>query len=110
MPAGGRLTIETAPATVALENDERRHHLPPGEYVRLSVTDTGAGMDEATQAHLFEPFFTTKEVGKGTGQGLALAHAAIVKRHGGKLWFESETGKGTTFIIQLPLTALEEKR
>jgi signal transduction histidine kinase len=52
---------------------------------------------------VFEPFFTTKPVGKGTGQGLALAHTAIVRRHAGKLWFDSELGKGTTFYIRLPL-------
>jgi len=67
------------------------------------VADTGAGIPEEIRSRVFEPFFTTKEVGKGTGQGLALAHAAIVKRHQGQLWFESELGQGTTFFIRLPL-------
>src|SRR5580704_3624209 len=76
-----------------------------GEWARIAVADTGAGIPVEIRARVFEPFFTTKEVGKGTGQGLALAHAAIVKRHQGQLWFESELGKGTTFFIRLPLGA-----
>jgi PAS domain-containing protein len=55
---------------------------------------------------VFDPFFTTKEVGKGTGQGLMLAHTVIVKKHGGKIWFDSEIGKGTTFYVRLPLSAV----
>jgi PAS domain S-box-containing protein len=74
-----------------------------GEWARIAVADTGAGIPEEIRSRVFEPFFTTKEVGKGTGQGLALAHAAIVKRHQGQLWFESELGQGTTFFIRLPL-------
>jgi PAS domain S-box-containing protein len=76
-----------------------------GEWARIAVTDTGAGIPVEIRSRVFEPFFTTKEVGKGTGQGLALAHAAIVKRHQGQLWFESELGTGTTFFIRLPLEA-----
>jgi two-component system NtrC family sensor kinase len=76
-----------------------------GEWVRISVADTGGGIPVEIRSRIFEPFFTTKEVGKGTGQGLALAHAAIVNRHQGQLWFESEMGIGTTFIIRLPLAA-----
>jgi signal transduction histidine kinase len=71
--------------------------------VVISIRDTGAGIPPEIQSRIFEPFFTTKGVGKGTGQGLALAHTTIVKKHGGRLWFESEVGKGTTFFIQLPL-------
>jgi PAS domain S-box-containing protein len=74
-----------------------------GEWARIAVTDTGAGIPSEIQSRVFEPFFTTKEVGKGTGQGLALAHAVIVNRHQGQLWFESEAGRGTTFFVRLPL-------
>ena len=74
-----------------------------GEWARISVTDTGAGIPTEIQSRVFEPFFTTKEVGKGTGQGLALAHATIVNRHQGQLWFESTAGQGTTFFVRLPL-------
>lgn len=75
-----------------------------GDWAEVRIQDTGAGVPENIRARIFEPFFTTKEVGKGTGQGLALAHAVIVKKHGGKIWFESETGKGTTFFLRLPLS------
>ena len=74
-----------------------------GEDVEISVTDTGNGIPEAIRNRVFEPFFTTKEVGKGTGQGLALAYTVVVKKHGGKIWFESEVGTGTTFFITLPV-------
>jgi len=73
-----------------------------GECAEISISDTGAGIPEAARSRIFEPFFTTKPVGKGTGQGLALAHTAIVRRHGGKIWFDSELGKGTTFYIRIP--------
>ena len=73
-----------------------------GECVELSVTDTGSGIPEAIRGRVFDPFFTTKEVGKGTGQGLALAYAVVVKKHGGKIWFETQVGQGTTFFITLP--------
>ena len=75
------------------------------EGVELSITDTGAGIPGEVQSRIFEPFFTTKPVGKGTGQGLALARNTIVKRHGGKIWFETTPGKGTTFFIYLPFSA-----
>ena len=73
------------------------------DWVEISISDTGAGIPEAVRSRVFEPFFTTKPVGKGTGQGLALAHTAIVRRHAGKIWFDSEVGKGTTFYIRMPL-------
>ena len=75
-----------------------------GEDAEISVTDTGNGIPEAIRNRVFEPFFTTKEVGKGTGQGLALAYTVVVKKHAGKIWFETEVGKGTTFFITLPVT------
>lgn len=73
------------------------------DWAEISICDNGAGIPEAVRSRVFEPFFTTKPVGKGTGQGLALAHTAIVRRHAGKLWFDSALGKGTTFYIRLPL-------
>jgi two-component system NtrC family sensor kinase len=72
-------------------------------YVRISVSDNGCGIPEKIRSRIFEPFFTTKPVGKGSGQGLAIAHAIVVKKHGGQITFESEVGKGTTFHIILPL-------
>jgi PAS domain S-box-containing protein len=73
------------------------------DSAEISVADTGTGIPEAIRSRIFEPFFTTKPVGKGTGQGLSLVHATIVKRLKGQLWFDSEVGRGTTFFIRLPL-------
>lgn len=72
-------------------------------HVEVRVTDTGTGIPEAVRPKIFEPFFTTKEVGKGTGQGLSIVYANIVKKHGGTVWFETETGKGTSFFLRLPM-------
>jgi len=74
-----------------------------GEFALISIADTGGGIPEAIRERIFEPFFTTKEVGKGTGQGLAIARSIIVEKHGGKLTFETEMGVGTTFTVHLPL-------
>jgi len=76
-----------------------------GDAVEISISDTGTGIPEAARNKIFDPFFTTKEVGKGTGQGLSIAHSVIVKNHGGTLRFETEIGKGTTFFVRLPVDA-----
>ena len=74
-----------------------------GDSVEICISDTGAGIPEKIQSRVFDPFFTTKEVGKGTGQGLAISRSVIVDKHGGSIMFESESGKGTSFIIHLPV-------
>ncbi len=78
-----------------------------GGSVMIRISDTGSGIPEAIRNRIFDPFFTTKDVGKGTGQGLSIAHSVIVEKHGGNIYFETEEGKGTTFIIQLPLDEQE---
>ncbi|MGB6720484.1 MAG: PAS domain S-box protein [Terracidiphilus sp.] len=79
-----------------------------GECVEITVADTGTGIPEHARGKVFDPFFTTKEVGKGTGQGLSLAHAVVVKKHGGSISFDSEVGIGTTFFVRLPLSVPAE--
>lgn len=76
-----------------------------GEWVEVRISDTGTGIPEAVRQRIFDPFFTTKKVGQGTGQGLAIAHSVVVRKHGGTIGFETETGRGTTFVIRLPLGA-----
>jgi len=102
MPGGGRLMVDIA----EVEMDETAAALHAegraGRYARLSVSDTGTGIDEKTRAKLFEPFFTTKEQGKGTGLGLSIVYG-IVKQSGGHITVVSEVGHGTSFLIYLPL-------
>jgi PAS domain S-box-containing protein len=91
---------------VALGGNKGKIHiktLKEGDLARIDISDTWSGIPEAIRQRIFEPFFTTKEVGKGTGQGLAIAHSIVVTKHLGSLTFESEVGKGTTFTIRLPI-------
>jgi len=78
-----------------------------GEWVEIRIADTGPGISEEIRCKIFDPFFTTQEVGKGTGQGLAIAHAVVVEKHGGAMTVETGMGKGTTFLISLPLNSKE---
>jgi CheY-like chemotaxis protein len=106
MLEGGRLIFETA--NVTLDKDYCKNHLgsTPGEYVLMSVSDTGHGMDKETLKHIFEPFYTTKETGKGTGLGLAMVYG-IVKNHGGYITCSSKTCQNTTFKIYFPVLKAE---
>ena len=101
MPEGGKLTIEVAQVELSADLVKAVDGAKPGPYVRITVSDTGAGIDEATRSRIFEPFFTTKEVGKGTGLGLSISYG-IAKRHGGFISVASENGCGTTFSVYLP--------
>ena len=107
MPQGGKLMIETRNVSVE-EDGERRTSIVPGDYVLLSVSDTGVGMDDETQAHVFEPFFTTKARGKGTGLGLATVYG-VVKQSDGYISVYSEPGVGSSFKIYLPRVQPEPK-
>jgi CheY-like chemotaxis protein len=101
MPTGGRLLLRTTPLQVTFAEPAPNADVPAGSYVLLTVTDTGIGMDAATQARVFEPFFSTK--GEGTGLGLSTAYG-IVRQSGGHIFVNSAPGQGATFSIYLPVT------
>jgi PAS domain S-box-containing protein len=101
MLQGGVLTIETRNFTTSKQFLEEHPDVPPGDYVLLSVTDTGTGISKAVQKQIFEPFFTTKERGKGTGLGLSTVFG-IVNQSGGHVWVDSEPGHGASFTVCLP--------
>jgi two-component system cell cycle sensor histidine kinase/response regulator CckA len=101
MPGGGNLFLQTDNVTLEEHDYDKPYAIGPGKYVRISVSDTGLGMDKATRERIFEPFFTTKAVGRGTGLGLASAYG-IIKNHGGIINVYSEKGHGATFKIYLP--------
>ena len=75
-----------------------------GDWVEIDIADTGTGIPETIREKVFDPFFTTKQVGRGTGQGLAIARAIVVQRHGGTIDFDTEVGRGTTFKIRIPIS------
>jgi len=108
MPDGGKLIIETA--NVTLDTDYCKTHLiaRPGDYVQITVSDTGQGMEKETLEHIFEPFYTTKDQGQGTGLGLAMVYG-IVEQHKGHITCYSEQGVGTTFKILIPAIETEEE-
>jgi PAS domain S-box-containing protein len=109
MPEGGKMTIETS--NVCLDAEYSRTHLDiePGEYVLMTISDTGGGMDRETVNHIFDPFFTTKEQGKGTGLGLATVYG-IVKKHEGHILCYSHPGQGTEFKVYWPISDVPDRR
>ena len=105
MPAGGDLYIQTE-NVILDEEDTKPYGLAPGRYVRISVTDTGVGMNDAIRERIFDPFFSTKDVGRGSGLGLASVYG-IIKNHNGFIHVYSEKGEGTTFNLYLPASEKE---
>ncbi len=108
MPQGGQIVIKTANKKLTDEDKKIYPFVVTGEYVSLSIQDTGVGMSEEVRARVFEPFFTTKEIGKGTGLGLSVVYG-IVKQNKGFLFIDSEVGKGTTVRIYIPPTVEKEE-
>ncbi len=111
MPGGGDLYLQSENVSLD-EGHVKPLNIGPGRYVKLSITDTGTGMDEATRQRIFDPFFTTKEMGRGTGLGLASVYG-IIKNHGGIIDVNSKKGEGATFTIYMPASdkeIIEEKR
>jgi two-component system, cell cycle sensor histidine kinase and response regulator CckA len=104
MPSGGEIFLESS-NTVLQNDDVHPYEIKPGKYVKITVTDTGVGMDIKTKERIFEPFFTTKTMEVGTGLGLAMVYG-IMKGHGGMIHVYSEPGHGTTFSIYLPASAM----
>ena len=105
MPGGGDLCLQSENVSLD-QNHAKPLGIEHGRYVKLSITDTGAGMDEATRRRIFDPFFTTKEMGRGTGLGLASVYG-IVKNHGGIIAVNSQKGEGTTFTIYIPASEMK---
>ena len=105
MPDGGELYLETS-ADILDDDYCKPYKVKPGRYAKVSVTDTGIGMNEDTRRRIFDPFFTTKEKGRGTGLGLASAYG-IIKNHGGIITVFSERNHGTTFNIYLQISEKE---
>ena len=101
MPSGGDIYLSTENVTLKKEDWDKPYALQQGQYVKISVGDSGVGMDKATLERIFEPFFTTKEISRGTGLGLASAYG-IIKNHSGMIDVTSQKGDGTTFTIYLP--------
>jgi len=103
MPNGGALMLTTQNLEIETQTAAQHFNVAPGKYVHIVITDTGVGMEAATQARIFEPFFSTKERGKGTGLGLAMVYG-IIRNHGGRIYVDSAIGKGSAFHIYLPAT------
>lgn len=103
MAGGGTLTLRTQNVFVEGTLEDEAAGVPPGNYVKILIEDTGSGMDEETKSRAFEPFFTTKEIGEGTGLGLSMVYG-VVKNHGGIISLQSDPGKGTVVELLLPCT------